>query len=104
MASSLNHLQMVVPLTVAMRPERRTCAPSSARLHRDRGSPSLGEVVCDLVIGEARTPSPCPLTRNVPISLGADRADPSPPLLTATEYLACVRGRLVEDARASARS
>src|SRR5512143_1957541 len=77
MASSLNHLQMVVPLTVAMRPERRTCAPSSARLHRDRGSPSLGEAACDLVIGEARTPSPCPLTRNVPISLGADRADPS---------------------------
>src|SRR2546425_980729 len=41
MASSLSHLQMVVSLTVAIRPERRTCEPSSARLHRDSGSPSL---------------------------------------------------------------
>src|SRR6266851_5647637 len=41
MASSLSHLQIVVSLTVAKRPERRTCEPSSARLHRDRGRPSL---------------------------------------------------------------
>src|SRR6266498_5971405 len=41
MASSLSHLQMVVLLRVAMRPERRTCEPSSARLHRESGSPSF---------------------------------------------------------------
>src|SRR5229473_43599 len=41
MASSLSHLHIVVSLTVAERPERRTCEPSSARLHRDSGSPSL---------------------------------------------------------------
>jgi hypothetical protein len=41
MASSLSHLQMVVSLTVAMRPERRTCEPSSARLQRESGSPSF---------------------------------------------------------------
>src|SRR5437867_1023008 len=41
MASSLSHLQMVGLLRVARRPERRTCEPSSARLHRESGSPSF---------------------------------------------------------------
>src|SRR5260370_31953875 len=41
MAFSLSHRQIVVSLPVAKRPERRRCEPSSARLHRDRGSPSL---------------------------------------------------------------
>src|SRR5712691_881481 len=41
MASSLSHRQMVVSLTAANRPERRTCEPSSARLHRDSGRPNL---------------------------------------------------------------
>jgi hypothetical protein len=32
---------MVVSLMVAVRPQRRTCEPSSAKLQRDNGSPSL---------------------------------------------------------------
>ena len=41
MASSLSHRQMVVSLTAVIRPELRTCEPSSARLQRESGSPSL---------------------------------------------------------------